>query len=63
MLARRRFWEMNGVYPVYFVWETGLNETIRDISALVPTRGARGAITDAAIERWPATAASRSGGR
>ena len=31
VLRRRRFFEMNGIYPVYFVWETGLNETVRDI--------------------------------
>ena len=34
VLARQRFWELNGVYPVYFVWETGLLETLRDIVSL-----------------------------
>ena len=31
VLARRRFGELNGVYPVSFVWETGLRETLTDI--------------------------------
>jgi Clostripain family len=52
VLARRRFWELNGVYPVYFVWETGLRETLTDIigSATRSARAARGPLTDAAIE-------------
>jgi hypothetical protein len=54
VLERRRFWELNGVYPVYFVWETGLRETLRDIlTAEVSAREARaaGELTDLAIER------------
>ena len=44
VLARRRFWELNGVYPVYFVWETGLLETLTDIARrAIPRRAARGA--------------------
>ena len=59
VLARRRCWAMNGVYPVYFVWETGLKETIRDIlGGVVPTRDVRGALTDAAIEKL-----ARNGGK
>jgi hypothetical protein len=59
VLRRRRFFEMNGIYPVYFVWETGLNETIRDIvGAALPKRGERGAPTDLAIEKL-----ARNGGR
>lgn len=59
VLARRRFWEMNGVYPVYFVWETGLKETLRDIvGAAAPARAARGPLTDAAIEKL-----ARNGGK
>ena len=59
VLRRRRFFEMNGVYPVYFVWETGLNETVRDIvGAAIPKRGERGAPTDFAIEK-----AARNGGK
>ena len=59
VLARRRFWELNGVYPVYFVWETGLRETLSDIiRAAVPARAERGALTDVAIEQ-----AARPGGK
>ena len=59
VLARRRFFEMNGVYPVYFVWETGLKETVRDIvGAAIPKRGERGAPTDLAIEKL-----ARNGGK
>ncbi len=60
VLARRRFWELNGVYPVYFVWETGLRETLGDIvgGAFRSTRGTRGGVTDAAIERL-----ARNGGK
>jgi hypothetical protein len=42
------WWRDNGVYPIHFVWETGLFETLRDL--LVKTRdaagAARGPITD-----------------
>ena len=58
VLARRSFWALNGIYPVYFVWETGLFETVRDIIGL-PTRARdRGAVADAAIET-----AARPGGK
>ena len=48
VLARRRFWELNGVYPVYFVWETGLRKPLARHrgGAVAPTRAARGAMTD-----------------
>ena len=59
VLRRRRFFEMNGIYPVYFVWETGLKETIQDIvGAALPKRGERGAPTDLAIEKL-----ARNGGK
>jgi Clostripain family len=60
VLARRRFWELNGVYPVYFVWESGLRETLTDIvgGAFRTTRAARGPVTDLAIERL-----ARNGGK
>ena len=40
------------MYPIYFVWETGLSETLSDILGvdLRRTRAARAPITDAAIE-------------
>ena len=31
VLARLKFWRRNNVYPLSFVWETGLRETITDI--------------------------------
>ena len=31
VLARLKFWRRNHVYPLSFVWETGLRETIADI--------------------------------
>jgi len=59
VLAKRRFWELNGVYPVYFVWETGLLETLTVIARdAIPKRVARGPISDMAIER-----AARPGGK
>ena len=52
VLARRRFWELNGIYPVYFVWETGLRETLADlVRQAVPTRAERAALTDTSIEQ------------
>jgi hypothetical protein len=59
VLFRRRFWELNGIYPVYFVWETGLFETVKDLlQGAVPARAERGALIDAGIEQ-----AARPGGR
>jgi len=60
VLARRRFWELNGVYPVYFVWETGLLETLTDLIGIRERARARerAGVTDAAIE-----AAARPGGK
>ena len=59
VLARRRFWELNGIYPVYFVWETGLRETLVDIvRQAAPTRAERAALTDTSIEQ-----VARPGGR
>jgi hypothetical protein len=44
---------------VYFVWETGLRETLRDIiGAVAPARAGLGPATDAAIERL-----ARNGGK
>lgn len=31
VLTRLKFWRQNDIYPVSFVWETGLRETISDI--------------------------------
>ena len=52
VLARRRFWALNGIYPIYFVWETGLFETLRDIlGGAFPGGRARALVTDPAVER------------
>jgi hypothetical protein len=64
VLARLKFWRQNSVYPVSFVWETGLKETISDIlKGLVGTRevAARGIgeeLADAFLE-----VAARQGGK
>lgn len=58
VLARRSFWALNGVYPIYFVWETGILETISDIVGLPSRARDASAISDAAIE-----AAARTGGK
>jgi hypothetical protein len=47
------WWLAHGVYPVYFVWETGLGETITQLlrgqRELAPTRGISD-VSDRAIE-------------
>lgn len=59
-----RFWRSNKIYPVFFVWETGIKETLHDIVTnlvdLTPrtARGTRSPLTDAVIE-----AAAREGGQ
>ncbi|WP_207479960.1 caspase family protein [Arenibaculum pallidiluteum] len=51
-----RWWRANGVYPVFFVWETGLLETIGQLLGrsrqIVRQRGVRGIsdVSDALIE-------------
>jgi hypothetical protein len=50
VLARDRFWRLNGLYPVYFVWETGLRETIRDLLGVPSRQAAPASIRDAALE-------------
>lgn len=62
-LSTIRFWRLNRIYPVFFVWETGIKETLHDIfTDLVDrtprtTRGPRSPLTDAVLE-----AAARQGG-
>lgn len=41
------WWKSNGVYPVYFVWETGLAESLSALILPPVTRGARGFFSDA----------------
>src|SRR5271165_2804358 len=40
------FWRKNGIYPIFFVWETGLTETIQDIVTGLFS-GSRGIVSDA----------------
>jgi hypothetical protein len=64
VLKRLKFWRRNNVYPVSFVWETGLRETVTDIlRGLVGTRdivvrGVGEDLADAVIE-----VAARQGGK
>ena len=60
-----KFWRDNGVYPVFFIWETGLAETLRQLLAepfarILGTRGGLSAITDNLIEE---AARALQGGR
>jgi hypothetical protein len=45
VLRRLDFWRQNGTYPIFFVWETGLSETIADIVKGLVT-GRRGVFED-----------------
>ena len=66
VLARRRFWELNGVYPVYFVWETGLRETLRGHRRRrdpIGASGARRAVGCGHRDAGAARRESRSGAR
>jgi hypothetical protein len=54
-LARIPFWRAHGLYPLFFVWHTGLAETLTAIvraavSGVDPRQARRGAILDALIE-------------
>jgi hypothetical protein len=45
VLRRLPFWRENGLYPIFFCWETGLKETVMDLlKSLV--QGQRNLITD-----------------
>ena len=46
VLRRLPFWRENGLYPIFFCWETGLKETVVDLlQSLI--KGQRGLVTDA----------------
>jgi hypothetical protein len=51
-LNQVEFWKRNNIYPIFFVWETGLLETIADIlkQAVAGTRGFVGDMWDKTIE-------------
>ena len=40
------WWKKNGVYPIYFVWETGLFETVGSLLSLCRSRAARALARD-----------------
>ena len=49
VLAKAKFWTANGIYPIFFVWETGLRETISGlVRGLVGARAAARGVDDAA---------------
>ncbi|HYZ86355.1 MAG TPA: N-acetylmuramoyl-L-alanine amidase [Bryobacteraceae bacterium] len=52
ILSRLDFWRSNGTYPIFFVWETGLRETITDIvrGLFTGRRGVFEDLNDAFIE-------------
>ncbi len=64
MLARLKFWRQNNVYPISFVWETGLRESIMDIvhglggTRSLAARSVGEDLADAVLE-----AAARQGGK
>lgn len=59
-LARRRFWLLNGIYPVYFVWETGLWDAILGVLFGAQRRGAsRAPVTDGLLEEASRPAGQR----
>jgi len=42
-----QFWKANGIYPVYFVWETGFLQTIGQLlRGIVPAAGERNLVSD-----------------
>ena len=59
VLARLKFWRQNNVYPISFVWETGLRETIMDI---VDGLGATRSLAARSVGEDLADARARSGG-
>lgn len=40
------WWKENGIYPIYFVWETGLFETVGSLLSLCRSRAARALARD-----------------
>ena len=64
VLARLKFWRQNNIYPISFVWETGLRETVTDIlrgltgAREVAARGIGEDLADAVLE-----VAGRPGGK
>ncbi|MGQ7848437.1 caspase family protein [Granulosicoccus sp. 3-233] len=64
------FWRANGVYPVFFIWETGFAETVRQLveeamtrSRAPDTRGVLDWLTDNVTDRVIEEISSAAGGR
>lgn len=55
------WWKDNGVYPIYFVWETGLFETIGQLLSRAHS-GARGFVSDRVTDPLLETIAHKAGG-
>jgi len=45
VLRRLPFWRQNGMYPIFFCWETGLKETVQDLLGSI-VQGQRGFVDD-----------------
>jgi hypothetical protein len=64
VLSRLKFWRQNNVFPVSFVWETGLRETVADLlrglagAREIAARGIGEDLADAVLE-----VAARPGGK
>lgn len=50
VLERMNFWISNGIYPIFFVWETGLKETVEDIIKSLFTGARALAVPNALLE-------------
>ncbi len=64
------FWRANGVYPIFFIWETGFAETVRQLvteamtrSRAPATRGVLDWLTDNITDRVIEEISSAAGGR
>lgn len=64
------FWRANGVYPIFFIWETGFAETVRQLvteamtrSRAPATRGVLDWLTDNVTDRVIEEISSAAGGR
>jgi hypothetical protein len=52
VLRRLPYWRQNGMYPIFFCWETGLKETVVDLikSVFMGQRGLVSSATNAVLE-------------
>jgi Caspase domain/N-acetylmuramoyl-L-alanine amidase len=52
VLEYGKWWLANGVYPIYFVWETGLRETFKQTQQEDGSRGAGDWLIEKTIGKW-----------